>query len=163
MSGHMRIVAAATLLAVAVVGCGGTTPAPNPKAAPKQVHAHPDKGPHGGALVEWGEEDYHVEFTVDHKTQEATAYVLDGSAKKTVPVKAKTLTLTLKQQPPVNVTLEARPQEGEPAGTSSRFVGKHAALGEEREFQGTISGDVEGVAYAGDFKEKAGHKHAEKP
>ena len=126
------------------------------------AHAHPDEGPHHGALAEWGEEEYHPEFTVDHKTQEATVYILDGNAKKAKPIKAKSIGLALKLQPPVTLTLDAKPQQGDPEGASSRFVGKHAALAKEQEFEGTISGEVDGKPYSGDFKEKAGghgHKH----
>src|SRR5262249_47806329 len=121
---------------LAVVGCnkGGNEERAAATAAPK--HDHPDGGPHGGALVEWGDEEYHLEFTVDHKAQEATVYVLAGDAKTAKPIKTKELTLTLKLAPPVLIKLAASPQSGDPAATSSRFVGKHAALGVEQEFRG---------------------------
>lgn len=147
------------------VGCGsGSTALPTPntpkKAAPEKAHDHPHEGPHDGALAEWGEEEYHIEFTVDHKSQEATIYVLDGTAKKALPVDAKELTLTLKLTPPVTITLNAKPETTDAAGKSSRFVGKHAVLGKEQEFTGTISGVVGGKPYSGDFAEEAhNHKH----
>ncbi len=59
--------------------------------------------------------------------------------------------------------LKATPEAGDPAGKSSRFVGKHEHLGKEQEFEGTLSGVVDGKPYAGDFKEaKEGHadKHS---
>src|SRR5687767_13476253 len=59
------------------------------------AHEHPDEGPHGGALAEWGDEKYHAEFTVDHGKKQATVYILDGSAKKAAPIEAKEITLTL--------------------------------------------------------------------
>jgi len=46
------------------------------------------------------------------------------------------------------------PLDGEPQGKSSRFVGKHERLGKEQEFAGTVSGEIEGKPYAGDFKEE---------
>lgn len=68
---------------LALVGCGGTTgPTPTatpPKPAAKGEHHH--EGPHDGAIPEWGEEEYHPEFTADHAAREATVYVLDGSTK----------------------------------------------------------------------------------
>jgi hypothetical protein len=48
------------------------------KNKPADKADHPEFGPHKGALAEWGEEEYHLEFTVDHKGQQATVYVLDG-------------------------------------------------------------------------------------
>lgn len=51
--------------------------------------------------------------------------------------------------------------EGEAAGESSRFVGQNESLGKVQEFAGSITGEVEGTPYAGDFKEEAGH-HDEK-
>jgi hypothetical protein len=155
---------------LALAGCGGPPPAAPPKAGPPKAapdgrkHDHGAEGPHGGAIAEWGEEEYHPEFTVDHATQEATVYVLDGSAKKAAPIDAKELTLTLKLSPPVTVALAAKPQEGDPAGKSSRFVGRHQEFGKDQEFAGTISGQVGGKPYSGDFKEEShdGHKGEKK-
>jgi hypothetical protein len=170
MCSRLRIGGIALLVVLAVLAAGCSNSAGRGKgdgaAASKGKKAagdiHPSKGPHGGALAEWGEEEYHVEFTVDHGQQQATVYVLDGTAKKAKPIPAKQLTLALKQ-PVVTVTLEASPQEGDPAGSASRFVGKEAALAQEQEFAGTISGEVRGKPYAGDFAEKEhDHKHEKK-
>jgi hypothetical protein len=56
--------------------------------------------------------------------------------------------------PAFQVELSPQPLEGESAGSSSRFVGKHESLGIVREFAGTISGAVDGKPFAGDFEEK---------
>ena len=149
--------ALAALLAFAAC-CNKDDKTNTPKIKPAE-HGHPEEGPHGGALAEWGDDDeYHLEFTVDHKTQEATVYVLDGTGKKTKPIKNKDLTLTLKQTPAVTVKLVAKPDKDDPVGTSSRFVGKHEALGKVQEFQGTIGGELNGEQRVGDFAEKA-HAH----
>ena len=106
----------------------------------------PEKGAHGGALAEWDESDEtHAEFTVDHDKKQATVYVLDGEAKKAVPIPAESLTLSLTNtKPPVEITLKADPQEGDPKGQASRFTGTHEALGKEMEFEGKISGETGG-------------------
>ena len=151
-----RGVALGTMLALLATGCdpavkpGGTGKPPASTAA----GAHPSAGPHGGPLVEWGEEEYHIEFTVDRKTQEATAYLLDDTARKAKPIAAKFITLTLKKPSTATITLDSKPDTGDPAGKSSRFTGKHADLGKEGKFEGTISGEAEGKPYSGDFKEK---------
>ena len=161
----------ATLSAVAfVAGCNPTppppagtpaptaTPAPAPSEAPK--HAAHGAGPHEGAVADWGGGKYHVEFTVDHGKQEATVYVLGSDEKTATPVKADKLLLSI-SDPKFQVDLNAAPLEGEKGGVASRFVGKHENLGKVQEFAGTISGEVDGTPYAGDFKEEphGAHEH----
>lgn len=152
-----RLLLLAAVAALAV-GCGPTTtPTSTPATEPK-AHDHPTTGPSGGAIVEWGEEEYHLEFLADHATGEATVYVLDQTAKKVTAVPAKTLTLSVTATPPVTVTLDAKPQDGDAAGSSSRFVGKSDALKKDGLFSGSISGEVGGKKYTGEFKEKARKK-----
>ena len=50
------------------------------------------------------------------------------------------------------------PLEGETDGLSSRFVGTHEKLGIVQEYAGTMSAEIEGTPYTGDFKEEA-HGH----
>jgi hypothetical protein len=146
-----------------ISGCVKQPPPKSPtgaEAKAKQVHDHPDEGPHGGALAEWGDEKYHAEFTVNHAKKQATVYILDGSVKKASPIAAETITLSLTNvKPPLQVTLKAEPQEGDPKGQASRFVGTHDALGKEMDFEGEISGKVGETPYSGTFKEKAEHEH----
>ena len=161
-----------------VLGCG-EQPAPNTNTpAPSAASTTPAKddhgqtqagaghaahgaGPHEGAVADWGGGKYHVEFTVDHDKQEATVYVLGSDEKSATPVKATDGKLLLNiKEPSFQVDLVAMPLEGEPEGTASRFVGKHESLGKVQEFSGTISGELEGTPYAGDFKEEP---HADHP
>lgn len=141
-----------------------TTAKENSKEDHPHPHPHPEKkdgghghgaGPHEGTLADWGGGKFHVEFTVDHDKQEATVYVLGSDEKTPAPIKATDgeLLLTIKE-PSFQVELMARPLEGETEGNSSRFVGKDEKLGVVQEFEGTISGEVEGTPYAGDFKEE---------
>ena len=89
-----------------LTGCPGETPvAKKPAAAPTahadddhdhdhgQHHHHADKGPHGGALVAIGQDDAHLELTLDAESGKLTAYVLDGHAEKSVSIKQKSLQL----------------------------------------------------------------------
>jgi hypothetical protein len=122
-------------------------------------HDHPEKGPHGGPLAEWGEEKYHAEFTVDHDKKEATVYILDGSAKKASPIAAESIMLTITSfKPSVKITLKSAPDKGDPKGSSSRFVGAHDKLAEKVEYQGEISGKVGDTPYVGKFEEKDDHE-----
>lgn len=120
----------------------------------KKPHAHPDKGLHGGVLVEWGEEEYHPEVLFDRAKKEATVNIHDGEVKKLVPIKADSITLTLMEEPPVTIQLKAQPREGEPTGTSSRFVGTHEKLGQAGKFAGKVEGKIGDTPYHGTFKEK---------
>ena len=156
------------------LGCDGAKQsAPKPNSVPASAasstpdkddhghnHAAHGAGPHEGAVVDWGGGKFHVEFTVDHDKQEATVYVLGSDEKSASPVKATDGKLLLNiKEPSFQVDLTAMPLDGEPEGTASRFVGKHESLGNVQEFAGTISGEVEGTPYAGDFKEEPHGDH----
>jgi hypothetical protein len=93
-----------------------------------------------------------LEFTVDHDKKQATVYVLGSDEKTPAPIKASNIHLVI-NDPPTEIDLEAHPLEGESEGTSSRFVGMHDNIGIVKEYEGTISGEVEGKPYVGDFKE----------
>ena len=119
--------------------------------APK--HAAHGAGPNGGAVADWGGGKYHVEFTVNHDTQEATVYVLGDDEKTAAPIKADKVLLSI-VDPKFEVELAPMPLDGEADGAASRFVGKHESLGKVQEFDGTISGEIDGTPYTGDFKEE---------
>ena len=148
-------------LTLFLAGCGPTQPAkpgPSPAAeTPKEGHEEHGAGPHGGTIGEWGGGKYHIEFTVDHEKKESVVYVLGGDAKTPAPIRAEKLLLTI-NEPSFQVDLAAQPLEGEEGGLSSRFVGKHDSLGKVQEFAGSVTTEVNGTPYAGDFKEEA-HDH----
>jgi hypothetical protein len=127
-------------------------------------HGHPHAGPHEGALAEWGEEEFHAEFTVDHGKKQATVYILDGSAKNAPKVEPKEITsvvLTIKATPPVTIELRSDALKTDAKGIA--FSGTHDLLGKEMEFEGTISGKVKDKSFSGDFAEKPhDHKHDKK-
>lgn len=144
-------------------GCGKPdAPAPATSSTESAEHGHDhgegghshDNAPHGGTLADWGGGDYHVEFTVDHDKQQAVVYVLGDDAKTPQPVRAQTVLLSI-AEPDFQVELAADPLAGEGDGTSSRFAGTHENLGIVREFQGTISAEVDGTPYVAEFKEEA--------
>jgi hypothetical protein len=155
------------VLALAVcTGCSnqqGGTPKGSDKTSKKgggDDHGH-GTGPHDGTVFDFGK--WHAEFTVDHKAQEATVYILGADEKTAAPIQVEKLLLSIKA-PQFQVDLKAAPQEGDPAGKASRFVGKHENFGKEQELEGTLSGVVGGKPYAGDFKEEEhkGPKHEKK-
>lgn len=114
-------------------------------------HAH-GEGPHGGTVADWGGGKFHVEFTVNHDEQEATVFILGDDEKTALPIDAKEITLAI-NDPAFQVTLKASPQEGDSDGRASRFVGNHENLGIVKEYEGSMSGAVDGTPYSGNFKE----------
>ncbi len=58
----------------------------------------------------------------------------------------------------MQVTLKATPQDGDPEGSASRFVGNHESLGVVQEYEGTITGVIDDTPYSGNFKEEP-HTH----
>jgi hypothetical protein len=178
---QLTISSVAALLSISLIaGCGGNT-AEQPVAqqsgtasTSESDHGHPHEGegshghgagPHDGTLADWGGGKYHVEFTVDHDKKEATVYVLGSDEKTPDPITAESLLLTIKD-PQLQTDLMPVPLDGESDGKSSRFVGTHDGLATVMEYEGTISAEVDGTPYAGNFKEEAhghagGHSHGE--
>jgi hypothetical protein len=114
----------------ALTGCGDTkskskstasankdkkTPADN------HDHDHAHHGPHDGELIRLGSE-YQAEFVHDEATHKMTFYILDGDAKKSVPISASEVVVNYvadgEQQ---QAKFPAAPQAGEKEGQSSRF------------------------------------------
>ncbi len=159
-----------TLLLVGLVipviaGCGNQ-PAPQPPApaAPTAAkHDHATIGPRGGPLAEWGDHQFHVEFTVDHETGTAVVYILDANAKAAVPIAAGQLTLSLKLSEPTTLALTPKPQPGDPAGKASAFEGRHDALRTMRRLAGTVGGQFDGARYSGSFEQAAHADHKGEP
>ncbi|WP_372720765.1 hypothetical protein [Novipirellula sp.] len=163
-----------TISLFGLVGCkqeAAPTPAPPAETADDHGHDHADgevrdhsvaghghgAGPHDGVIADWGGGKYHVEFTVDHDKTEATVYVLGGDEKTPAPIDAESIELSI-VDPQMVVTLAAAPQDDDPEGKASRFIGTHEKLGVVQEYEGTMTGVIDGTPYSGDFKEEA-HDH----
>jgi hypothetical protein len=122
-----------------------------------ESEAHPHgNGPNGGVVFDFGR--HHAEFTVDHSAQEATVLVLGDDAKTPAPVAATELILNIKETKTeegkavgaMTVTLSPVDEVG---GKAAKFVGKDPGIGNVADFQGTVSGQVDGKPALGEFKE----------
>lgn len=156
------------MLSLAIAGCGkaGTSPDTAPPQEPASSeaksghdhdhshdnHDHGETGPHGGALIELGGEAYHAELVHDEDGGTVTIYILDGSAKKVVPIEAKEITINAKSsEGPKQFVLTASPEEGE-GERASRFVSSDAELGEALDREGAdprLVVMIEGKSYTG--------------
>jgi hypothetical protein len=107
----------------AFAGCGDTKKGKTKtgtSTAKKDDHDHAHEGPHGGDLIEL--DDYHAEFVHDEATQKMTFYILDGEAKKGVPISASEVVVNyVAEGKPQQTKVPAKPDEGEKEGESSRF------------------------------------------
>jgi hypothetical protein len=133
----MKIVLSFGLLAGALA-CGVEPPAPPPPApavAPSGGHAH--EAPHGGVLVELGEEFGHIELVLDRASGSITAFVLDGEAEASVRLRQATIALRVKE---VSFELAARANvlTGETVGDTSQFVLAHDAFKGLTAFQAVL-------------------------
>ncbi len=148
------------------VGCGKLPDEKTDKPAdsdPHAEHAHPSEGPHHGMLVELGNEEYHAEllFPEHNETSAVTVYILDRSAKKTVPIAAESITLNMTHDgKPEQFKLPAKPQEGDPEGKSSRFSSSDEDVLHhfgEAELQGRLAVKIDGKSYNGQISHD--HEH----
>ncbi len=119
------------------------SPAPEP-------HHHEHAPPHGGTLVELGEELAHVEVVFDRDSGRLTVYLLDGHAeapvRSTAPeLAARVERLDIDGRPltgvaPVSLPLVAvaSPLTGETPGDASQFSGTSEALRGHARLRGVI-------------------------
>ena len=102
----------------------GKSPSAEHEGGHNHAHEHGDP-PHGGTLIELGDEEYHAELVQDKAAGTVTVYILDSHVENPVPIAAEEITISAKSQ---SFALKAEPQEGEPQGQSSRFVSRDQAL-----------------------------------
>lgn len=137
------------LLTLAIVGGAigcGNAPDYKPvqevkKGQPLPDHDHGAKGPHGGGIVELGNEEYHAEIVVDHDSHVVAVYVLGKDAKTAEPVAATEL--TVKPEGKDALTLKAAPQTGDPEGKASKFELNNGDVVHELMEAGFIHGDLQ--------------------
>jgi hypothetical protein len=120
-------------------------------------HAH-GKGPNGGVIFDLGK--YHAEFTVDHPKKECTVLFVSGDNKdaKPLPVAATEFTVTTNETktkegkvvPPMTITL--KPADAKD-GKAAKFVGTDAGIANVADFEGSVTGLIDGKPSKGEFKE----------
>lgn len=136
------------LAAVAAIGCAGAPDTSNDTGAAPPVAAtggggHEHAAPHGGTLVELGNEFAHLERVVDAATGRLTVYSLDGEAEGAVALTQGSIAVTLVVAPStdtVRVALagQANALSGETAGSTSVFAAEVPALKGATAVAGTV-------------------------
>ena len=114
-------------------------------------HGH-EAGPHGGSIVELGDEEYHAEVVVDGKSHAMTVYVLGKDAKTATPVAAAEVTVVVGEK---QLVLKAVPQDGESAGKSSKFELVDAdsvdAIAKDGFLHANLRAEIDGKQYHGEI------------
>ncbi len=124
------------LLAVIIAGCGK---APDPGKSEGAASKHEHKPPHGGTLVEFGEEFAHLEFVLDPDLARLTAYALDGEAEAAVRMDAPEIVLTIDAaSDPIRLGAVPSPLTGEKVGDASEFTAIVTSLKGAKRFAGVI-------------------------
>ena len=127
------------------------------------AHAHPTEGPHGGTLIELGNEEYHAELVHEEAGEGVTVYVLDGAAAKQVPIAATEITINVTHDGvPRQFALAASADDGDPAGKSSRFVSEDEDLGGHLDEEGGTARlvlTIAGKSYRGKIDHDHDHDH----
>jgi hypothetical protein len=165
------------ILALGLSGCGGessdkpgTSGGAETSAPPATVeagHAHPSEGPHGGSLIELGNEEYHAELVHDDAAGTVTIYLLDSAAKTSVPIEAIEIIINLTHDGQgEQFKIAAVGDQGDPTGKSSRFVSNDAELAKELDHEhaeAQLVVVIDGKQYRGAIEHHHGHddEHSE--
>ena len=122
-----------------------------------EEHAHPTEGPHGGHLIELGEEEYHAELTHDEATHTVSVYLLDAEGQNPASADEAEIKLQLFQEGQfVDYLLQAT------EGTSAFALVDEAlcdALLHDEEVRGRLHVTLAGTPYTGLIEHQA-HDHA---
>ena len=142
--------------------------AKKPATKTEHDHEHAAQGPHKGALIELGEEEYHGEIVLDEKTHLVTIYLLGSNAKDAVSVEATEVVINLKHgDKPEQFKLKSAPQTTDPKGKSSRFLVKDEELVDDlHHAQAQLRVKIAGKSFIGKIvigdHDHAGHDHGKK-
>ncbi|PQO41903.1 hypothetical protein [Blastopirellula marina] len=152
----------AGVVTVGLTGCGGA-----PKTDDHDVseqghdhdHGHPSEGPHHGALIELGNEEYHAELVHDDEAGTVTIYLLDAAAKEPVAIDAADIT--------VNITHDGEgaqfklTADGAVDGKATKFISSETALAEALDEEGAdtqLVVAIEGKQFRGYFTHDHDHE-----
>jgi hypothetical protein len=128
-------------------------PAPDPETE----HGLGEIGPHRGELIELGLGDYHAELVHEDATQTVTVYLLDSRADKVVPCDSQQAVINLKVGDKLEqFLLPAKPDQGDPAGKSSRFQLQDERLTtalDKPSSQARININIKGIRYSGEVEQ----------
>ena len=126
-------------------------------------HEHAELGPHGGQLIELGDDEYHAELLHDEQTHTVTIYVLDGKAAETVPISAPEVAIQLNVNgEPQRFALAAVHLDQEKPAQAVCFEAADEELShalDEQGAKGTLTIDINGREFTGPIVHRHSHEH----
>jgi len=161
----------AATFCIAFVGCTPKAPTEKNSADTNKeehdhaAHNHPTEGPHGGHLIELGNEEYHAELLHNEETKTITIHLLDGAGKKSVVVPVEKIALQLFQDGKLQkYELKAVHQPKDDAKNASQFEVVNAKLCDTlchgTKVKGRLQVTIKNKSYVGTIEHTA-HSHNE--
>lgn len=144
-------IAFALLCGLSLVAC----PAKEEKKGGGAEAEHDHKPPHGGEVIELGNEEGHLEVIHDHDGGKVTVYVFGSGFDK--PISVAQPTIVIKQKDGTNAEFALTAVEAKADGTAHQWKGEHAALKSDP-WVGRIRLEIAGKKFQPDL-EPAGHDH----
>jgi hypothetical protein len=149
-SAFFSAIVCAGLLSVSAA-CSKKAPVENAGPTTGHDHRHQHAAPHGGALVELGEEQFHLECVRDPEADTLTVYVLDAHAENFVRITARSIALSVRADG-AKRTLElnaiANAATGETVGDTSAFAATADWIGKTDTFEAVIpSIEIRGTTF----------------
>ena len=126
-------------------------------------HEHPTEGPHHGALVELGAEEFHAEVVHDDKAGVLTVYLLDAAAKEPAKSESAEVMINVKHDgKPAQFTLAAKTDGAEGGFTEYSLASKELLDALHEGSSAKLSLTINGKPYSGTVphEDHAAHDHA---
>ena len=159
-----RTISLIVLGTISLLGCApasGPTPQASAHEDHPHQHAHASRGPHGGEIIELGNEDFHAELVHDDRAGNVTIYFLDASAQNAAPIDAVEVNVNLRHDGQAQqFRLAALADQGDPQGRASRFVSAQQELANELDHgqaHGQLVVTINGKQYRGNIDHAHDH------
>jgi hypothetical protein len=130
------------------------------------AHEHAEHGPHGGHIIEIGNDhQYHGEVTFDAKAKTIAVYLFGADLKTPLAIPEKEVTLNLMiDKKPQSFELKATPQKEDPEGKSSKFelagdLIVAEKIHDDEDLQGQLNVSIDGNPYVGKIVHDHDHDH----
>jgi hypothetical protein len=135
---------------------GAASQPARPASGSSATEGHEHTAPHGGALVELGEEFAHLEIVLAASTGTLTAYALDGEAEQAVRLSQPALDIVVMRKGAAPLVLALRPVANELTGERDRDTSQFTITSPELRHLSRFEGRIQTVNIRGqEFREVA--------
>lgn len=113
-------------------------------------HEHGAAGPHGGAIVELGDEEYHGEVVVDAKSHTLTVWLFGKDAKTPAPIAAEHV-MVVDEKDAQHQLKAVDPKDGKASQFALADAEKVGAIAKAGYLHGELKLEVDGKPYRGNI------------